>query len=55
MRSAIENRISRRKFENEPITNQDKERIIAKINDLNKASGLTISFLEDGSSAFQKL
>ncbi len=55
MRSAIENRISRRKFENEPITNQDKERIISKINDLNKASGLTISFLENGSSAFQKL
>lgn len=55
MRSAIENRISRRKFESEPITNQEKGRIISKIEELNKASGLTISFMEDGSGAFQKL
>ncbi|MFT4144152.1 MAG: nitroreductase family protein [Mobilitalea sp.] len=55
MRSAIENRISRRKFESEPITNQEKEKIISRINDLNKESGLTMAFVEDGSSAFQKL
>ncbi len=55
MRSAIENRISRRKFESEPITNQEKEKIISLVNELNKASGLTMAFLEDGSGAFQKL
>lgn len=55
MRSAIENRISRRKFESEPITNQEKEKIISTIKDLNKTSGLTMAFLEDGSGAFQKL
>ncbi len=55
MRSAIENRISRRKFESEPITAQEKGRIISIVNELNKTSGLTMEFLEDGSAAFQKL
>jgi len=55
MRSAIENRISRRKFENEPITDLEKENIISIINQLNEASGLTMEFMEDGSGAFGKL
>ncbi len=55
MSSAIENRVSRRKFEKEPLTGQEKENIIYLINKLNKASGLTMAFIEDGSSAFGKL
>lgn len=55
MRRAIENRISRRKFEKEPVTNSEKKTIIALINELNEASGLAMAFLEDGSNAFQKL
>ncbi|ABX41735.1 nitroreductase family protein [Lachnoclostridium phytofermentans] len=55
MRSAIEDRVSRRKFEKEPITEQEKEKIVSLINQLNEVSGLTMAFLEDGSSAFQKL
>lgn len=55
MRSAIENRVSRRKFEKESITGLEKENIISHINKLNKESGLTMEFMEDGSSAFGKL
>lgn len=55
MRSAMENRISRRKFEKEPIAAQEKEKIIFLIDELNEASGLAMAFLEDGSNAFQKL
>lgn len=55
MRSAIENRISRRKFEKEKITVQEKEKIISLINRLNEVSGLNMSFVEDGSSAFGSL
>ena len=55
MRSAIENRVSRRKFEKEPITGLEKENIISLINQLNEASGLAMEFVEDGSSAFGKL
>lgn len=55
MRRAIENRISRRKFAKEPVRNPEKKTIIALINELNKASGLAMAFLEDGSHAFQKL
>lgn len=55
MRSAIEKRVSRRKFEEEMITNWEKEKIISLINQLNEASGLTMKFMEDGSGAFQKL
>lgn len=55
MRSTIENRISRRKFEKEPITGWEKENIISLINQLNEESGLTMEFIEDGSDAFQKL
>lgn len=55
MRSAIENRVSRRKFEKEPLTDQEKENIISLINQLNEASGLAMEFVEDGSSAFGKL
>lgn len=54
MRSAIENRISRRKFEKEPLTGSEKENIISLIQQLNEASGLTMAFMEDGSSAFRK-
>ena len=55
MRSAMENRISRRKFEKEPIAAQEKGKIIFLIDELNEASGLAMAFLEDGSNAFQKL
>lgn len=55
MRSAIENRVSRRKFDEEMITNSEKEKIISLISQLNEASGLTMEFMEDGSGAFQKL
>ena len=55
MLSAIENRASRRKFENEPITDWEKENIISIINHLNEVSGLTMEFMEDGSVAFGKL
>lgn len=55
MRSALENRISRRKFAKEPITEQEKEKIIGLIDELNAASGLAMAFLADGSHAFQKL
>lgn len=55
MRSAIENRVSRRKFEKEPITDREKEKIISLIDQLNEEYGLTMTFLEDGSGAFQKL
>ncbi|AFS77539.1 nitroreductase [Gottschalkia acidurici 9a] len=51
----MENRISRRKFEKEPVTDQEKGKIIFLINELNEASDLAIEFLEDGSNAFQKL
>lgn len=53
MRSAIEKRVSRRRYLDEPIAEQDKEKILAIINQLNGESGLTMEFLEDGSSAFQ--
>ncbi len=55
MRSAIENRVSRRKFGKKPITGGEKETIISLIAQLNEASGLTMIFMEDGSGAFQKL
>ena len=55
MLSAIENRVSRRKFEKEPITGLEKENIISLINQLNEASDLTMEFVEDGSGAFGKL
>ncbi len=55
MRSAIENRVSRRKFEKESITDLEKEKIISRINQLNEVSGLTMTFVEDGSGAFGKL
>ncbi len=55
MRSAIENRVSRRKFEKESITNWEKEKIISLIGQLNEESGLTMAFMEDGGGAFGKL
>ncbi len=55
MRSAIENRVSRRKFEKEPITNREKENIISLIQQLNEESRLTMAFMENGSGAFEKL
>lgn len=55
MRSAIENRVSRRRFEKEPITGGEKENIISFIDGLNEASDLTMEFMEDGSGAFGKL
>lgn len=55
MRSAIENRVSRRKFEKEPIAGREKENIVSLIHQLNEVSGLTMAFMEDGSGAFGKL
>ncbi len=55
MRSAIESRVSRRKFEKEAIADWEKENIISLINQLNEVSGLTMTFIENGSSAFGKL
>lgn len=55
MYGAMEKRVSRRKFEKEPVTAREKENIISLIQQLNKESGLTMEFLEDGSSAFKKL
>lgn len=55
MRNAMETRVSRRKFEKEQITSAEKGTIISYVNQLNEASGLTLTFLEDGSTAFQKL
>lgn len=55
MYSAVENRVSRRKFEKEPIADGEKGKIISLIHQLNEASGLTMTFVEDGSGAFQKL
>ncbi len=55
MRTAIEERMSRRKFSKEPLSKQEVEKIKAAINSLNEASGLGIMLVEDGSSAFQKL
>ncbi|WP_101696250.1 nitroreductase family protein [Clostridium minihomine] len=55
MRSAIEKRVSRRKFEQEALTIEEKEKIISLIHQLNGESGLRMEFLEDGSGAFQKL
>lgn len=55
MYNTMENRISRRKFEKGPITDREKGKIISLINELNEASGLTMTFLEDGSNAFHKL
>ncbi len=52
MRSAIENRISRRKYEKEPLTSSEMKMIIEKVNQANKTSGLNAEFLEDGSAAF---
>ncbi len=55
MRSAIENRVSRRKFEKKPVTALEKENIVSLIYQLNEVSGLTMEFKEDGSGAFGKL
>lgn len=55
MRKAIKNRISRRKFEREPIANSEKETLISLLHQCNERSGLTLEFMEDGSNAFQSL
>lgn len=55
MRSAIEKRISRRKFINEAIADVDQKTINELIVRLNAVSGLTMTFEEDGSYAFTKL
>ncbi len=52
MHQEIENRISRRSFLNEPLTEQQRQEIGAYIREQNAVSQLTVSFLEDGSCAF---
>ena len=52
MHQEIENRISRRSFLNDPLTEQQRQEIGAYIREQNAVSQLTVSFLEDGSCAF---
>lgn len=55
MRTAIENRVSRRTFENRPIDGKKIQVIIELINQFNALSGLKMEFIEDGSRGFQNL
>ena len=52
MRNAIENRISRRTFKTENISEKQVEKIKALIAAVNEKSGLNVEFIEDGSAAF---
>ena len=51
-RQAIEQRISRRSFLQSPIEQQILQQMKEAIEEVNEKSGLTISYLEDGSDAF---
>lgn len=55
MRDAILNRISRRKFSAENLTEQETAQIKSNISRINEKSGLNIEFLEDGGKAFSKM
>ena len=46
MHQEIENRISRRSFLNDPLTEQQRQEIGAYIREQNAVSQLTVSFLE---------
>ena len=50
---AIEQRTSRRSFRNTPIAAEKLELLKEQIALANEQSGLTIQYLEDGSSAFE--
>lgn len=55
MRSAILNRISRRKYKNTPIEKEKVEIIKQKIDEINKLSGLSIEFSENSGEAFSSM
>lgn len=55
MREAIKNRISRRTFEKVHIDIQKRTTIITWINNINKLSGLTLQYIDDGSEAFKSM
>ena len=55
MLEAIYNRISRRSFLNEELTNNEIKQIQLYLEKINKESNLTIEFLNDGSIAFRNL
>ncbi len=52
MRNAITERISRRTFTGEPFDEAERGKILALVNKANQESGLTITYVEDGSDAF---
>ena len=51
-KQAIEQRISRRSFLQTPIEQQILRQLLEAIEEVNETSGLTVSYLEDGSDAF---
>lgn len=53
MRKAIEERMSKRSFEKEPLSKEIQEKIRTMIAERNQKSGLTMEFVEDGSVAFR--
>ncbi|NLZ47140.1 MAG: nitroreductase [Clostridiales bacterium] len=55
MRSAINERISRRTFEKSPLSTNEQEKIIQMVEKSNARSGLSSEFLEDGSAAFDSI
>ncbi len=55
MRQAIIDRISRRTYTGERFSQDERETIEAMVAKINEASGLCISYLEDGSDAFASM
>lgn len=55
MLEAIENRISRRTYEKQSLSEKEIKQVNDYLKQLNKASKLTMEFLEDGSEAFASL
>lgn len=55
MNDAIQNRISRRSYIDEPLSQDEGKRIRELVDAANAESGLDIEFLEDGSSAFSSI
>lgn len=53
--TAITDRISRRTFRDEPLRPEERRRIEALIAEINRASGLSLQFVEDGSAAFSSM
>lgn len=55
MKQAIEQRISRRTYKKEPLTQIQVDKIKSLINEINEVSNLSLLFIEDGSAAFSSL